>query len=385
MIFLKILLRNSLRHPLRSSLTVLAVAVAILAFGLLRTVIDAWYAGVQASSAARLVTRNAISLTMPLPLSYAPRIRQVEGVARVSWGTWFGGIYQDERNFFPSFAVEPYGYLDLYPEMVLSDADLAAFRRERAACVVGRKTAARFGWKLGQTIILRGTIYPGEWPMTIRGIFRGRDRTADESPLLFHWEYLNEGVKRIMPGAVDTVGWYLVGVKDPDRASQVSLAIDAMFKNSLAETLTETEKAFNLGFIRMTEAIITVIRLVSLAVIAIIMVVAANTMTMTARERMSEYATFKALGFGGLQIGLLVWGESLTLTAAGGAIGMLLTFPAADYFSVQLAQFFPVFHVSHTTLVLDVLAIAVVGVAASLVPTWRAARVQVTEGFRHLG
>src|SRR5512145_1871561 len=246
MIALKILLRNSLRHPLRSSLTVLAVAVAILSFGLLRTVIDAWYAGVEASSAARLVTRSSISLIMPLPLAYAPRIRQVEGVAAVSWGNWFGGIYQDEKNFFPSFAVEPYGYLDLYPEMVLSDEELAAFRRERTACVVGRKTAARFGWQLGQTITLRGTIYPGDWPMTIRGIFRGRDKTANESPQMFHWDYLNEGMNRAWPGTADTVGWFLVGVKDPDRAAQVSVAIDAQFRNSLAETLTETEKAFNL-------------------------------------------------------------------------------------------------------------------------------------------
>ena len=385
MIFLKILLRNSLRHPLRSSLTVLAVAVAILSFGLLRTVVDAWYAGVEASSAARLVTRSSISLIMPLPLAYAPRIRQVEGVAKVSWGNWFGGIYQDEKNFFPNFAIEPQGYLDLYPEMVLTDGELAAFRRERTACVVGRKTAARFGWKLGQTITLRGTIYPGDWPMTIRGIFRGRDKSTDESPLFFRWDYLNEGVKRIWPGAADSVGWYLVGVKDPDRAAEVSAAIDGMFRNSLAETLTETEKAFNLGFISMTEAIITMIRLVSLAVIAIIMVVAANTMAMTARERMSEYATFKALGFDGFRIGVLVWGESLTLTAAGGALGMALTFPAAGYFESQLGQFFPVFHVSSGTLLMDVAAILIVGVAASVVPTWRAARVNVVEGFRHLG
>jgi putative ABC transport system permease protein len=385
MIMLKILLRNSLRHPLRSALTVAAIAIAILAFGLLRTVIDAWYAGVQASSAARLITRNAISLIMPLPLSSASRIRQVEGVSRVSWGNWFGGVYQDPKNFFPSFAVEPQGYIELYPEMVLTDAELAAFRRERTACVVGRKTAERFGWKVGQTIVLRGTIYPGDWPMTIRGIFHGRDKTADESPLMFQWDYLNEGVKRIMPGAADTVGWYLVGVKNPDEAAQVAARIDGQFKNSLAETLTETEKAFNLGFIRMTEAIITVIRLVSLAVVAIIMVVAANTMAMTARERMSEYATFKALGFGGLQIGVLVWGESLTLTAAGGALGMALTYPAANYFALKLGQFFPVFNISHTTLLLDLAAIVVVGVAASIVPTWRAANVNVVEGFRHLG
>jgi putative ABC transport system permease protein len=382
---LRLLLRNCLRHPLRSSLTVAAVAVAILAFSLLRTVIDAWYAGVQASSATRLITRSAISLTVLLPLSHAERIRQVEGVSRVSWGTWFGGIYQDERNFFANYAVEPQGYLELYPEMLLSDAERAAFFRERKACVVGRKTAERFGWRLGQTITLRGTIFPGDWELVIRGIFRGRDRTADETPLLFHWDYVNEGVKRTMPGAADSVGWYLVGVKDPDRAAEVSAAIDGLFRNSLAETLTETEKAFTLGFIRMSEAILTVIRLVSLAVIAIILVVVANTVAMTARERTREFATFKALGFGGARIGGLVVGESLLIVAAGGAAGVALTFPAAALFAARLGQFFPVFHVSAQTLWLDALAVLVVGAAASVVPAWRAAAVRPAEGFRHLG
>jgi putative ABC transport system permease protein len=385
MILLKILLRNGLRHPLRSALTLAAVAVALLAFGLLRTVIDAWYLGVQAASATRLVTRNAISLIMPLPLAYAARIRQADGVARVSWGNWFGGIYLDEKNFFANFAIEPQGYLELYPEMIIAPEQFAAFVKERNACVVGRKTAERFGWKIGDTVTLRGTIYPGDWPLVIRGIYRGRDRATDETALLFQWDYLNERVKSIYPEAADTVGWFLVGVRDPDRAAEISAGIDALFKNSLAETITETEKAFNLGFLRMTEAILTVIRLLSFAVIVIILVVAANTMAMTARERMGEYATFKALGFGGAAIGALVWGESLVLTTVGGALGVALTFPAARFFESQLGQFFPVFHVSGTTLALDAAVIAFVGVAASLIPTWRAARVDVVEGFRHLG
>jgi len=382
---LKILLRNGLRHPLRSALTVAAVAIALLSFGLLRTVIDAWYLGVQAASATRLVTRNAISLIMPLPLAYAARIRQADGVSRVSWGNWFGGIYQDERNFFANFAVEPQGYLELYPEILIAPEQFSAFVKERNACVVGRKTAERFGWKIGDTVTLRGTIYPGDWPLVIRGIYRGRDRSTDETALLFQWDYLNERVKTIYPEAADTVGWFMVGVRDPDRAAEISAGIDALFRNSLAETITETEKAFNLGFLRMTEAILTVIRMLSFAVIVIILVVAANTMAMTARERMGEYATFKALGFGGAAIGALVWGESLTLTAVGGALGVALTFPAARFFELQLGQFFPVFHVSGTTLALDVAVIAFVGVAASLIPTWRAARVDVVEGFRHLG
>jgi putative ABC transport system permease protein len=382
---LRLLVRNGLRHPLRSALTAAAVAVAILAFGLLRTVIDAWYAGVRAASATRLVTRNAISLTMPLPLAYAPRIRQVEGVTRVSWGNWFGGVYREPKNFFPNFAVEPLGYLELFPEFVLAPEQRAAYLRERNACIVGRKTAERFGWRLGDTVTLRGTIYPGDWPLVIRGIFRGRDRTTDETPLMFHWEYLNEGVKRVFPEAADSVGWYLVGVRDPGRAAEVSAAVDGIFRNSLAETLTETEKAFNLGFIRLSEAIITVIRLVSLAVIAIIMVVAANTMAMTARERTAEHATLRVLGFDGPRLAGLVWGESLVLCAAGGALGVALTFPAARWFELELGHFFPVFHVSPETLLADAAAILVVGVAAGVVPAWRAATVEVAAGLRHLG
>ncbi len=382
MVLFKILIRNGLRHPLRTALTVAAVAVAILAFGILRTVIDAWYAGVQASSASRLVTRNSISLTMPLPLAYAPRIRQVEGVSRVSWGNWFGGIYLDERNFFANYAVEPIGYIELYPEMILPPEQFGAFLRERKACVVGRKTAERFGWKLGDTITLRGTIYPGDWDMVIRGIFRGRDKTADETPLLFHWDYLNERMKRDMPDWADFVGWFMIGVKNPDDAARVSRDIDRLFVNSTAETLTETEKAFTLGFIRLTETIVNVIRLVSLAVIAIIMVVAANTMAMTARERMSEYATLRTLGFNGFHIGGLVFGESVLLSAAGGAVGMALTFPAARFFESQLGQFFPVFIVSPATILMDCAAILLVGLVAGIFPTWRAATVRVAEAFR---
>jgi putative ABC transport system permease protein len=384
MIVLKILSRNALRHPLRSGLTVAAIAVAVLSFGILRTVIEGWYAGVDASSASRLVTRNSISMTMPLPLAYASRIRQVEGVTRVGWGNWFGGIYIEEKNFFANFAIEPRAYLALYPEVIIPEEQFTAFLRERRACVVGRKSAERFGWKLGDVITLRGTIYPGDWEMVIRAIYRGRDKNVDETALYFQWDYLNERVKDLMPSDADMVGWFMIGVKDPDRAASISREIDGLFKNSLAETLTETEKAFTLGFIRMTEAIITIIRLVSLAVIVIIMVVAANTMAMTARERMAEYATMRVLGFDGFHIGGLVFGESLILSAAGGALGIALSFPAASWFSVSLGQFFPVFRISTTTLLLDILAALTVGVAAGIIPTWRAARVKVVDGFRRV-
>ncbi|MBI5016338.1 MAG: ABC transporter permease [Deltaproteobacteria bacterium] len=385
MLALKLLFRNAFRHRLRTALTVAAVAIAVLAFGLLRTVLDAWYAGVEASSATRLVTRNAISLIFPLPLAYDAKLRQIDGIDEVTYGSWFGGIYIDEKNFFANFAVEPRTYLDIYPEYIVPDTQKTAFLRERNACVAGRKLAARYGWRLGDTITLKGTIFPGDWELVLRGIYRGRDRSTDETAFFFHWAYVNESLRRTAPARADQVGFYIFRVHRPDRAAEVARSVDRAFKNSLAETLTETERAFVMGFITMTEAIVAALRLVSLAVIAIIMVVAANTMAMTARERIGEHAVLKTLGFGALHVGGLIFGESLVLSAAGGVLGILLTFPAARFFELTLSQFFPVFHVTARTVGLDLGAIALVGVVAGLVPTWHAVHVSVAAGLRRIG
>lgn len=382
---LRLIFKNSLRHKLRTFLTVLGVAVAILAFGLLRTVIDAWYAGVAASSANRLVTRNAISLIFPLPLSYKEKIRQIGGVKSVSYGTWFGGIYIDEKNFFANYAMEAEHYLPIYPEIILPPDQRAAFYRDRKSAVAGRKLADRFGWKIGDSVTLRGTIFPGNWEFIIRGIYRGRDQNVDETAFFFHWEYLNEAMKKTSPGRADQVGWYMVEVENPHLAADVSLRIDRMFKNSLAETLTETEKAFNLSFISMTEAIIMVIQLVSYVIILIIMAVVANTMAMTARERIGEYAVFKTLGFGSFHVAGLIFGESLFITMIGAVIGILLTFPAAGIFAGRLSAYFPIFNVAPDTIYLDFAAGGLVGLSAAVFPTWRAVRIRVADGLRRIG
>ncbi len=382
---IKLIFRNSTRHKLRTFLTVLGVSIAILAFGLLRTVIGAWYAGVEASSASRLVTRNAISLIFPLPLSYKEKIRQVEGVKSVSYGTWFGGIYIDEKHFFANYAVEPEYYLAMYPEIIIPPDHKAAFFRDRKSAVAGKKLADRHGWKTGDTVTLRGTIFPGEWGFVIRGIYQGRDRNVDETAFFFHWEYLNETIRKTSPGRADLVGWYMVEAKNPDIAADVSVRIDSMFKNSLAETLTETEKAFNLSFISMTEAILIVIQLVSYVIILIIMAVVANTMAMTARERIGEYAVFKTLGFGGFHIAGLIFGESLLITMTGASIGILLTFPAADVFAQQLGSYFPIFNVNPRTVCLDLAAAFFVGCSAAVFPAYRALRIRIADGLRRIG
>jgi putative ABC transport system permease protein len=385
MLILKILFRNAFRNKLRSGLTILGITIAILAFGLLRTVISAWYSGVEASSATRLVTRNSVSLIFPLPLSYRDRIRQISNVKTISYGTWFGGVYVEEKNFFPNFAVDPKTFFELYPEFILSPNEKEAFFNDRKGCVVGRKLAARFGWKMGDIITLKGAIFFGNWDFVIRGIYRGRDKDTDETQFMFHWDYLNEKLKKTPHPWAGQVGYYMVGVTRPDAATEVAIAIDQMFKNSLAETLTETEKAFQQGFIAMSGAIVMAVQIVSFVVIVIIMAVGANTMAMTTRERIGEYAILKTLGFGGGHIAGLILGESLVITLFGCVLGIVLTFPAAKVFSSELGAYFPNFNVERTTLLFDLLAALAVAFTAAIIPIHRAIRIKIADGLRRIG
>ena len=381
---LKLLYRNALRHKLRTFLTILGLTVAILAFGLLRTVVSAWYAGVEASSASRLITRNAISLVFTIPASYREKIRQIEGVRTVSWGNWFGGVYIEEKNFFPNFAVDPKTYLELYPEFSLTPEEEKAFFVDRRGAVAGRKVVERFGWKKGDIITLRGTIFPGNWDFVLRGIYNGRFKSTDETQFFFHWDYLNEAMKKTTLRRADQIGFFIVGLKDPDQAAEVATAIDSAFKNSVTETLTETERAFQMGFVSMTEAIVIAIQLVSFVVIIIIMAVVANTMAMSARERTGEYAVFKTLGFGKWHIAGLIFGESFFITMTGCAIGILATFPAAKAFGDAMSAFLPIFHVSKQTIYLDIAAAIVVAIVAGIIPTFRSVNIRIAEGLRKI-
>jgi len=382
---LKLVFKNAFRQKLRAALTILGMCIVILAFGMLRTVISAWYAGVAASSANRLVTRNAISLIFSLPISYKEKIRSVNGVSIVSYGNWFGGIYIEEKNFFANFAVEPVTYLNLYPEFILSEEQKTAFFRDRKSCVVGQKLAKRFGWKINDSITLKGTIFPGNWEFVLRGIYDGRDETIDETQFFFHWDYLNETVKKSAPRRADTVGFYMIGIAKADSAASIAETVDGLFKNSYAETLTETEKAFQMSFVSFSEAILTAIRLVSFMVIVIIMAVVANTMAMSVRERMREYAVFKTLGFGAFHIAGLILGESLVITSVGGAIGIALTFPVVKAFGKAVSNWIPVFIVEPETIYMDIAAILAVGVVAAIIPIWRAVTMRIADGLRSIG
>jgi len=379
---LKLVFRNAFRHRLRTLLTLTGLAIAVLAYGLLQTVVDAWYAGAAAASETRLITRNAISLSVSLPLSYENRIRGVEGVTRVARSNWFGGVYREPKNFFAQFAVSD-AYLDLYPEFVLPAEQRAAWIRDRKGCLVGRDLAEQYGFKVGDVLPLRGTIFPGTWEFVIRGIFDGSDSTKLTRHMLFHWDYLNETMRKTAPRRADQVGVYIVGVDNIDNAAAIATGIDAVFKNSLAETLSESEQAFQLGFVAMSDQIIAAIRIVSYVVILIILAVMANTMAMSARERTSEYATLKALGFGPSFLGVLIFGESLVICALGGALGIALTPPVAAAFK-KMITVFPVFQVSSETLAFQAASALVVALVAAIVPAVRAARIRIVDGLRSI-
>jgi len=383
--FLKLILRNVLRHKLRSGLTVVGLVVAVMAFGLLQTVVGAWYAGADAAAPTRLITRNSISLVFPLPLTYHDKIRQIAGVASVSYANWFGGVYITEKNFFPQFAIEPRSYFALYPEFIVPPDELREFLRDRRGAIVGRKLAQTYGFKVGDSVPIRGTIFPGNWEFVVRGIYDGAESKTDTSQFFFHWDYVNETMKRLIARRANQVGIYIIGVKSADQAARVAQEVDATFRNSLAETLTETEKAFQLGFVAMTEAIVVAIRIVSFLVIFIIMAVMANTMVMTARERIAEYATLKALGFGPGWLAGLIFGESISLALIGGMAGIALTFPVAEQFGQAMGTLFPVFHVSLDTVALQAAAILTVGTVAAATPTARALRMRIADGLRNIG
>lgn len=377
--------RNMLRHKLRTALTITGMAVAVMAYALLRTIIGAWYVGLDATAPDRLIVRHAVSFILPLPYSYGERIASVPGVNGVTYVTWFQGTYIDQSNFFPRQAVDAATFFDLYREYLTSDEEMARVQRQRNSCLIGVKTAEKFGLGVGDVMTVEGDIFPGSWQFVVAGIYRGRDRATDETQMFFHWQYLDESLRQTMPVRAGVVGWYVVRISDPSAAPTVGAGIDALFANSPAETRSETERAFAAGFLSMASAIITAMQFISWIVIGIILLVLANTMIMTARERVTEYAVLKTLGFTPFHLAGLIAGESLLIGVLGGMLGLALTVPVAGGIAESLSSFFPVFTIERETLMLAMGFALAVGVIAAVVPVRRAMRTSIVEGLRNIG
>ena len=382
---LKLVFKNMLRHKLRTGLTVAGIAIAVIAFSLLRTVVTAWGSGVEATAADRLITRHAVSFIFPLPLAYQDKIAKIKGVDRVTYANWFGGVYIDKNQFFARLAVDADNYFDVYPELVVPPNQLADFKRERNACIIGEQIANRYHLKLGDIMTMSGDIFPGQWQFVVRGIYTPKDKVTDPSNMLFQWQYLDERMKQDSPGRAGEVGWYVEQIADPSHSGEVSREIDDLFQNSRAETKTETERAFQQGFLAMAGAILTAMNWISFIIIGIIMLVLGNTMIMSARERIREYAVFKTLGFSRFHLTGLIAGESLMISALGAVIGLAFSYPMVGAFANFMPKgWFPVFDLEPVTMGLGVSSAILVGIVASVFPIHRALGTTIVDGLRQI-
>jgi len=392
-----LVLVNLGRNKRRTILTTLSVVVALFLFCALRGVLDTLQASIKVGSETRLVTRNAISLIFPLPLSYRDRLTAIPGVQRVGFANWFGGRDPaDERNFYAQFAVDAEHYLPIYtndieivaasaaqgpavvPEGV--DSRLAAFMTERTACVVGQKLFERMKWKLGQTVTLSGTIFPGTWPFVIRAVYHAKNPAFGEEAMLFHWKYLEEKGM----GGQGQVGWYILQLSDPSAAGQVTQTVDAMFENSSARTHTETERAFQAGFVSMYGNVPFLIGVIGLAVVFAILLVAANTMMMAVRERTAEVGVLKTLGFEDGTVFRLVLMEAAIITLGGGITGALLAKFAIEGTKFNAGGLLPPMTVSWTTVAVGVGIAVLMGAASGLIPAWQASRLKIVDALRRV-
>lgn len=383
MTFFTLVHRDARRNPLRLALTVLATGIGVLAFVFLRTVIELWYGGVETAQPDRLAVRNKASITQPLPLSYLRRIEAVPGVTEATFGGWFGGrVGEGFEDFFPNIYVDQHSFFRVYSEYVVPEGALAAWQADPCGAMIGRQLADRYGFAVDDRITLKGTIYPGDWDFVVRGIYDGETSKTDTTTMAFGFRCVNE---RLPEAARDKVSYFAVRVDDPSRSPQIAAQIDALFENSPYETKTESERAFQLGFVAMSGAILSAIRIVSYVILGIILLVVANTIAMSVRERTVELSTLRALGFRPEHVVGVVLAESAVMTLGGAALGLLAAPLMTRAFARLVSRSFGAFpapSVSTATIVLATLAALAVGLVAGVVPAFRAVRVPLADGLR---
>jgi len=375
--YLRLVLANLGRHKLRTVLTILSVALALFLFASLRSVTTTLAATAQFGGARRLVALNATGLVFPLPLSYANRIKGMSGVTGVSWANWFGGRYGDGNTFFANFAVDPESYLAIYPEIVLPDSERKAFIQDRTGALIGKRLISRYGWKLGQNVTLQGTIFPGAWTFTIRGVYTPTDPAIGDDVLIFHHDYFDERI-----GRAGIAGWYIVEIDDASKAPMIAKSIDDMFRNSSSPTKTGTEREFQASFATMWGNVSFLMSTIGLAVVFAILLVTANAMMMSARERTGEIAVLKTIGFSDRLLFALTMVEAGALALTGAALGLgaaKILYPAINF---NGAGFLPGFKVATSTLVIGALVALGLMLASGLVPAIRAARLPVVQALR---
>jgi putative ABC transport system permease protein len=383
-----IAVRNIGRNKVRTALTLAGVTVAVAFFLILRTVIWSWTAGAEQAAKDRIGTRHKVSMIMPLPARYVEEIRQIPGISEVAAANWFGAKDpKKESEFFASIAVEADSFLKVYDEIVLPADQAAAWKQDRQGAIVGDALANSKGWKIGDRIVLAGTIFPGDWEFHISGIYTATRATVDRSTLWFHWKYLNESLP---PRMQDKVGWIMARIDNPARAAELAQAIDKKFDDREEQTLSMSERAFQASFLGMISAVLSAIEIVSYVMMAIMALILANTIAMGVRERTHEYGTLRAIGFMPKHIVIFILGEGLVLGALGGLIGLALGYPFVQgvlgpALEQNLGAFFPFFRVSPSVAVASFALAVMLGLLAALVPARSAARLEVVGALRRVG
>ncbi len=378
--FLPLIWKNVWRRKFRTTFTLLSIFIAFLLFGILMTIRNSFALGVEIAGQDRLVLINKVSLIMPLPFSYQARLQAVPGVTMVTHNTWFNGIYQDPANFFANIAVDPEPFLKIYPEYKLPPEQMKAWMDDRQGAVVGRDLADRFGWKVGDRVPLQGTIFRPKsgdvWEFNVSGIYDAADG-IDKTQFFFRYDYLDENRTQ----GQGIVGWYIVKIDDASRAVEMSRNFDTLFENSSAETKTTTEKGFVESFAKQIGDIGSIMIAVSTVVLLMFGLVAASTMAQSVRERTSELAVLKTLGFTGPRILVLVLAESLFIACLGGAIGLALAWLIAEQ-GDPTGGLLSVFVLPSRDIVLGVGLMVAMGMLAGLMPAIGAMRLTITDALR---
>lgn len=384
-------MRNVLRNRFRTSLTILGVAIAILAFVLLRTVLSAWTTAVDYAAKDRIVSRHKVSFIMQLPRKYVEEIAQQSGVKQTAYANWFGG--KDPRHpneFFGSVAVEPATFLEVYDEIELGPEALEAWKEERRGAIVGDVLAKKLGYQVGDRVTLQGTIYPGDWPFVISGIYTTSRQSMDRSSLFFHYDYLNEWAKQHQPRGADQVGWVVSRIEQGAHAPEVAKRIDAYFDERDVQTLSQDERAFNTSFLGMLSTILKALDVVSVVILLIMMLILGNTIAMGVRERTHEHGVLRAVGFRPGHLATLVLGEAAAVGILGGVLGVILAYPVVErgmgrFLEENMGAFFPYFRIDPVTPLVAVVLAALLGLVAAGLPAWQAARLDVTGSLRKVG
>jgi putative ABC transport system permease protein len=384
----RVAVKNVGRNWFRASLTMLGVAVAMLAFVLLRTVLSAWTSAADYAAQDRVATRHKITFVMSLPKRYAEDVRSIPGITDVTWFNWFGGRLPDREDaFFANMATDPESFLRVYDELDLPQAQREAWLGNRRGALIGVQLARQFGWKVGDKVTLTGTIFPGNWEFVVEGIYSSKRKSLDQSSFWFHWDYLNEAAP---PQMRDEIGWITTKIESAGAAGRIAKDIDRLFDSRDIQTLSMSERAMNTSFLGMLSTLLKAIDIVSIVILLIMMLILGNTIAMSVRERTQEYGVLRAIGFMPRHIALLVLGEALAIGLTGGIIGVALGYPLINQGMGQFIEdnftgFFPYFRIAdRDALIALVVAMAVAGVASAL-PAIGASRLNVIDALRRVG